>query len=60
MAGSPDKPPPLQKPKYLWPWFLLAAILLGIALAILWLSREVERTRRLRDFNALPPTQRVK
>jgi hypothetical protein len=60
MTGPPDKSPALQKPKYRWPWFVLAAILLGFALAILWLSREVERTRRLRDLNALPPAQRVK
>jgi hypothetical protein len=60
MPAPPDKSPPLQKPKYHWPWFVLAAILLGIALAILWLSREVERTRQLRDSNALPPTQRAK
>ena len=60
MTGPLDKLPPLQKPKYLWPWFVLAAIVLGILLAILWLSREVERTRRLRDSNAPPSTQPAK
>jgi hypothetical protein len=38
--------------RYRWPWFLLGAILLAIVLAVLWLSREIERTRRLRDWNS--------
>jgi hypothetical protein len=41
--------------KYRWPWFVLGAVLLGIALSILWLSYEVERTRRIRDLNAPQP-----
>ena len=41
--------------KYVWPWFVLGAVLLGIALSILWLSYEVERTRRIRDLNAPQP-----
>jgi len=40
---------PDEKPRrYKWPWFLLAAVLLALALAILWVSlaaREVERER---------------
>lgn len=38
--------------KYVWPWFVLGAVLLGIALSILWMSYEVNRTRRIRDLNA--------
>jgi hypothetical protein len=38
--------------RYAWPWFVLAAILAAIALAILWLSFEIERTRRIRDLNS--------
>jgi hypothetical protein len=41
--------------KYQWPWFVLGAVLLGIALSILWLSCEVERTRRIRDLNTAQP-----
>ena len=39
------------RPKYRWPWFLLAAIVLAIILAIAWMSVEVSRTRRNRDLN---------
>ncbi len=38
--------------RYRWPWFLLAAVLLAIALAVLWLSKEIQRARRIRDLNA--------
>jgi hypothetical protein len=48
-ANKPDEAP--TTPRYRWPWFALAAILAAIALAILWLSYEVERTRRIRDMN---------
>ena len=52
-AGTGNQPKPRQR--YTWPWFVLAGVLLGIVLAIIWMSHEVERTRRNRDFNA--PTQ---
>lgn len=42
-------PPANQASKYRWPWFVLGAVLLGILLAVLWLSREVQRTRQLRQ-----------
>jgi len=45
-TGAPDKR------NYTWPWFVLGAVLLAIALAVLWMSKEVERTRRIRDLNA--------
>jgi hypothetical protein len=40
---------------YKWPWFVLAAVLLAIALAVLWMSKEIARTRRIRDLNEPPP-----
>jgi hypothetical protein len=40
------------KRRYIWPWFLLAAVLLGIALAILWMSYEIKRTKRNRDLSS--------
>jgi len=43
------------KPHYRWPWFVLGAVVLGIVLAIIWMSREVERTRRNRDQNSATP-----
>ena len=37
--------------KYRWPWVVLALFLAGIALAVLWMSKEVERARRIHDAN---------
>jgi cytochrome oxidase assembly protein ShyY1 len=48
-------PHPQNQRRYTWPWFVLAAVLLAIALAVLWMSKEVERTRRIRDLNSPPP-----
>ena len=41
-------PPP--KPRYVWPWFVLAGFLLGLAAAIVWMSAEVRRMKQRRDF----------
>ena len=51
-SNLPDAP---DKPHYTWPWFVLGAVLLGLALAVLWMSKEVERTGRIRDLNAPAP-----
>jgi len=40
---------------YTWPWFVLGAVLLAIVLAVAWMSKEIERTRRIRDLNAPAP-----
>jgi hypothetical protein len=42
--------------RYRWPWLVLAAFLLGVALAILWMSFAVHREKQERDFNAPVPT----
>ena len=34
----------------LWPWFLLLLILVGVLLAILWLSVEVRRLKERRQY----------
>ena len=47
-------PDPEKRPSYRWPWFVLAAVLLGIVLAVLWMSQEIARTRRSRDWNVPP------
>ena len=49
--GDPDKNPP----RYQWPWFVLAALVLGVVLAIVWMSYAVHRERQERDFNAPLP-----
>ena len=56
MMSDKDYPPDtLPKRHYTWPWFVLGAVLLAIALAVLWMSKEIERTRRIRDLNAPAP-----
>jgi hypothetical protein len=49
-TGSP--PEPKSQRRYTWPWFVLAAVLLAIALAVLWMSKEIERARLIHDLNA--------
>ena len=41
--------------EYTWPWWVLGAFLLAIALAVLWMSQEIGRTRRIRELNAPAP-----
>jgi len=49
---SGNLPDPQSRRRYTWPWFVLAAVLLAIALAVAWMSKEIARTRRIRDLNA--------
>ena len=41
--------------RYRWPWFVLAAVVLFLALAVLWVSFAVKRERQERDFNTPVP-----
>jgi len=41
---------------YKWPWFLLAAVVLGIILAVVWVGFAAQREKHERDFNAPIPT----
>ena len=52
-VNEPDEIPP--KRKYKWPWFVLAAVLLGIILAIVWVGFAANREKQERDFNAPIP-----
>lgn len=52
MMQFSDNPPPTRaNRRYTWPWFVLGGIVLAVLLAVLWVSHEVERTRRLRQWN---------
>jgi hypothetical protein len=42
-------------PRYRWPWFVLAAVLLGVVLAVMWMSYAVHRERQERDLDAPLP-----
>lgn len=52
MPGNQPQPSePQPRRRYTWPWFVLGAVLLGFLLAVLWLSREIARTQRLKELN---------
>ena len=53
--GMNEPGDPLPKPTYRWPWFVLAAFLLGVALAILWMGYAVHLEKRAHDFNVPSP-----
>ena len=44
---------------YTWPWWVLCAVLLAVALAVLWMSHEIARARMIRDLNAPAPRPNV-
>jgi hypothetical protein len=50
--GKPNENPR----RYKWPWFVLAAVALGIILAIAWMTYAVHREKQERDFSAPIPT----
>jgi len=56
-SGMCDTPAAMGEPNqnYKWPWFVLAAFLLAVALAIVWMSFAVHREKQERDFNAPLP-----
>jgi hypothetical protein len=58
MADDKSQLPSVEtRPRYTWPWWVLGAVFLAILLAVLWLSGEIQRARRIRDLNApAPPT----
>jgi len=47
--------PDLPKTNYKWPWFVLAAFLAAVVLAVFWMSYAVQREKQERDFNAPLP-----
>ena len=52
MSDKDNLPATPHKRRYTWPWFVLVAVLLAIALAVLWMSKEVQRARRIHDLNS--------
>ena len=55
MNEGPTAPEP--RPRYKWPWYVLAALLLGLVLAVLWMSVAVRRIREQREGNPMPALQ---
>ena len=53
--NEPLNEPP--KPKYKWPWFVLAFVILGIVLAVMWVAIAAKKVEEQRDFGQpLPST----
>jgi hypothetical protein len=46
-----NEPP---KPTYRWPWFVLAAVILAVVLAAVWMYFEIKKTKRIQELNASP------
>ncbi len=51
-ARTSDQP---SRRRYTWPWFLLAAVVLAVVLAILWMSVAVNRLRHSQNPFYRPP-----
>src|SRR5262249_7778098 len=50
--------PPAPR-RYVWPWFVLAGLLLGVVLTIAWMSVAIRKTREQRDPMYSNPTPSV-
>lgn len=48
MNGSDEKS---GRPRFVWPWFVLAGLVLGVALVFVWMSVAVKRVREMRASN---------
>lgn len=51
-ANGSERPP---RQRYTWPWLVLAAVLLAVALSILWMRHEVKRIERSRELDGSQP-----
>lgn len=42
-------------PRYRWPWFVLAAVVLFIVLAVLWVTAAARKVEQQRNYDAPLP-----
>jgi hypothetical protein len=49
---SPMSEPDEKPLRYRWPWFALAAVVLFIVLAVIWVALAAEKVERQRDYSA--------
>ena len=56
--SEPEKnlPPNLPPRKYKWPWFVLAFVVLGIVLAVVFVALAAKKIEQQRDYNAPLPS----
>jgi len=57
---DPERGISSPRPRYRWPWFVLAAVLLGILLSVLWMSVAIRRTREQRESNPFSMPEHAK
>jgi hypothetical protein len=58
MSGAMNEPNPQpEEPprRYTWPWFFWGAVVLFVLLAVIWMTVEVKKLERERDYNAPLP-----
>jgi hypothetical protein len=49
---------PNENPRrYQWPWFVAAAVILAVVLAVVWMGFAVKHERDQRNFSAPIPTR---
>jgi hypothetical protein len=47
---------PMENPhRYKWPWFALAAVVLFLTLAVLWVGVAINKVEQQRDMNTPVP-----
>ncbi len=54
--SSDPAPAPEAPPRYLWPWFIAAAVIVGIVIAVLSIRAEANRIKMQRSLQ-LPTTE---
>jgi putative heme-binding domain-containing protein len=52
-----DAPEPSANPRRIWPWFVLAGVVLAAVLAFLWVSAEVRRLKSIERFDYRLPAK---
>jgi len=53
MSAPEDNSP---KPRYKWPWFVLAFVVLGIVLAVLWVAVAANKIKQQRNYSEPLPS----
>jgi hypothetical protein len=53
-VNEPDEIPPRQD--YKWPWFVAAAVLLFVVLAVVFVGLKAMQIKQERDFNTPMPS----
>ena len=54
IMSAPENNSP--RPNYKWPWFVLAFVIVGFALAVVWVTLAAKKVAAQRDFAPLPAT----